>query len=87
LIHPQEPPIGVFDEEIDIWKHVKQLAQVVLRSEKGQKSVLEVFPLGNLSGMGFFAAHLHGTLKRTRRAEYTKCRDYLPSKKGNYLKK
>jgi len=75
LIHPHEPPLGVFDEEIDVRKHIKQLAQRVFGNETRQEGFLEFFPLGATSGMGGFVAHFHVNLKRTvMRRKYKKSR-------------
>jgi hypothetical protein len=62
VVHPHEPPIGVFDEEIDVRQHVKQLAQGVFGGETREKGLLELHSLGIVSGPGGFVGHWHGNL-------------------------
>jgi hypothetical protein len=59
LIHPHEPPLGVFDEEIDVRKHIKQLAQRVFGNETRQEGFLESFPLVAFGGLRGFLALFH----------------------------
>jgi hypothetical protein len=59
LIHPHEPPLGVFDEEIDIRKHIKQLAQRVFGNEMRQEGFLEFLSLVALGGLGGCVALFH----------------------------
>ncbi len=75
LIHPHEPPLGVFDEEVDVREHIKQLAQRVFGNETRQEGFLEVAPLGALRSRRGFVAHFHVNLKRNgMRRKYKKSR-------------
>jgi hypothetical protein len=75
LIHPHEPPFGVFHEEIDVRKHIKQLAQRVFGNETRQEGLLESFSFGAMGGSGGFVAHFHVNQKRNgMRRKYKKTR-------------
>jgi hypothetical protein len=75
LIHPHEPPLGVFDEEIDVRKHIKQLAQRVFGNETRQEGFLEFLSLVAMGGSGGFVAHFHVNQKRNgMRRKYKKSR-------------
>jgi hypothetical protein len=75
LIHPHEPPLGVFDEEIDVREHIKQLAQRVFGNETRQEGFLESFSLVAFGGLRGFVALFHLSLKRTiMRRKYKKSR-------------
>jgi hypothetical protein len=75
LFHPHEPPLGVFDEEIDIRKHIKQLAQRVFGNETRQEGFLEFLSLGAVSGLRGFLARFHVNRKRNgMRRKYKKSR-------------
>jgi hypothetical protein len=75
LIHPYEPPVRVFDEEIDIREHIKQLAQRVFGNETRQEGFLESFSLGALSSLRRSFARFHANRKRNgMRRKYKKSR-------------
>ena len=52
MIHPHEPSVGVFDEEIDVSKQIKQLSQRVLGNETRQDGFLKFLPLDVTRGPG-----------------------------------